>query len=107
MAATSWNLCMTKQQSIVLIKLGGSLITNKSKPFTLHKEMLVNVVGQIKQAVDEGKKVVVGHGQGSFAHVPAEKYKTIEGRINDESVYGAAVVEDVACQMNRVVVSEW
>lgn len=91
---------------VVLIKLGGSLITNKSKPFTLQREALVNVVAQIKRAHDEGLKIIIGHGQGSFAHVPAEKYKTIQGRINDESVYGAAVVEDVACQMNRVVVAE-
>ena len=89
-----------------LIKLGGSLITNKSKPFTLHRKMLENVVAQIKQAHDEGARLIVGHGQGSFAHVPAEKYRTMEGNINEESIYGAAVVEDVACQMNRIVVGE-
>jgi isopentenyl phosphate kinase len=98
---------MTSEKRVVLIKLGGSLITNKSKPFTLHREALTNVVAQIKQALSKGnKRLIVGHGQGSFAHVPAEKYRTMEGKINDESVYGAAVVEDVACQMNRLVIGE-
>ncbi|OGV97169.1 hypothetical protein A2W24_00485 [Microgenomates group bacterium RBG_16_45_19] len=94
------------KKPLVLVKLGGSLITNKSKPFTLQREALVNVVKQLKQAHNEGLRLVVGHGHGSFAHVPAEKYRTMQGKINDESVYGAAVVEDVACQMNRIVVSE-
>jgi isopentenyl phosphate kinase len=93
-------------KTLTLIKLGGSLITNKSKPFTLQRKMLENVVAQIKQAHDEGARLIVGHGSGSFAHVPAEKYRTIEGNINNESVYGAAVVEDVASQMNRIVVGE-
>lgn len=91
---------------VVLIKLGGSLITNKSKPFTLQREALENVVRQIKQAYTQGKQMVVGHGQGSFAHVPAEKYQTIKGKVNEESVYGAAVVEDAAAQLNRIVIAE-
>lgn len=93
---------------LVLVKLGGSLITNKSKPFSERREVIVQLVEQIKKAWAEKKvKVIVGHGGGSYPHVPAEKYKTIEGKIDHESIYGAAVVEDAAAQLNRIVVGEF
>jgi isopentenyl phosphate kinase len=46
----------------------------------------------------------VGHGAGSFAHVPAKKYQTHKGIINEESYRGIAEVADVAAQLNRIVV---
>lgn len=95
------------KQTLTLVKLGGSLITNKSKPFSLRAEVLSGLVGQIKKAWGEdGMRMILGHGSGSFAHVPAEKYRTIEGRVGNQSVYGAAVVEDAASQLNRIVIGE-
>lgn len=94
------------KKKVVMIKLGGSLITNKSKPYSLREEVLVDVVKQVKRAWGEEYLVILGHGSGSFAHVPAEKYKTIEGKVGDESVYGYAVVEDAASKLNRLVVDE-
>jgi isopentenyl phosphate kinase len=38
----------------------------------------------------------VGHGQGSFAHVPASKYQNYGCFINEESVLGMAIVQDSA-----------
>lgn len=93
---------------VVLVKLGGSLITNKSKPFSERREVIVSLVEQIKKAWEEQEiNIVIGHGGGSYPHVPAEKYRTIEGNIDEESVYGAAVVEDAAAQLNRIVVGEF
>ncbi len=92
----------------ILIKLGGSLITNKSKPFSERREVITNLVEQIKRAWDHGEyQIIVGHGGGSYPHVPAMKYRTMEGVIDHESVYGAAVVEDAAAQLNRIVVAEF
>jgi isopentenyl phosphate kinase len=94
-------------EKIILIKLGGSLITNKSKPLELRAEVLADLVSQVKKAWDETEdSIILAHGSGSFGHVPAEKYKTIDGKIHEQSVYGAAVVEDVASQLNRIVVGE-
>lgn len=94
---------MTK---LTLVKLGGSLITNKSKLFTLREDVLKNAVGQLVKAWNEGERFVLGHGSGSFAHAPAEKYQTIKGRLDKQSPYGAAMVSDAACQLNRLVVAE-
>lgn len=95
---------------VTLIKLGGSVITNKDIPMSLREDVLSRLVEEIAQAwkKTQGKQLfVVGHGQGSFAHVPAHKYKTMQGFINDESRFGMAVVQDNAAQLNRIVVHEF
>jgi isopentenyl phosphate kinase len=95
-------------KKLILVKLGGSLITNKSKPFSHRPEVISNLVSQIKKAWEEdGYQIIVGHGGGSYPHVPALKYRTMEGMIDSESLYGATVVEDAAAQLNRLVVSEF
>jgi isopentenyl phosphate kinase len=99
--------------SVLLIKLGGSIITNKDIPMSVREDVLKRLVAEIAQAREELKKqkqtplIVVGHGQGSFGHVPAVKYKTMEGFVNDESPMGMAIVQDVAAQLNRIVVREF
>jgi len=95
-------------RKIILVKLGGSLITNKSKAFSERRDIITDLVGQVKKAREKnGFRIIVGHGGGSYPHVPAEKYKTIEGNINKESIYGAAMVEDAAAQLNRIIVGEF
>lgn len=92
--------------SLSLIKLGGSLITNKSKLFTLREDVLKDIVSQIAKAWFGGELFILGHGSGSFGHAPAEKYQTIRGRVDEQSAYGAAMVADAASQLNRLVITE-
>ncbi|MFH0863764.1 MAG: isopentenyl phosphate kinase [Candidatus Gottesmanbacteria bacterium] len=89
---------------IVLIKIGGSLITDKTKEFCLKKEALDCICQEIKKSLGLGKQLIIGHGAGSFAHCPAQKYQTHKGIINKESYRGIAEVADVAAQLNRIVV---
>ncbi|HAV15537.1 MAG TPA: hypothetical protein DCX25_04365 [Candidatus Pacebacteria bacterium] len=95
-----------KKKNVVLIKLGGSIITNKDIPMSLRQDALDRLVHEIVRARQEQKDTlfVVGHGQGSFAHVPAVKYQTMQGFVNDESPMGMAIVQDSAAQLNRIVV---
>lgn len=96
-------------QRVVLIKLGGSIITNKDIPMSLRHEELTRLVAEIVRAKKEHPDhlFVVGHGSGSFAHVPASKYGTMNGLCNEESVLGMAIVLDSAAQLNRIVVHEF
>lgn len=91
---------------IVFIKIGGSLITDKTKPFSLKEKALTIICQEIKKALSCGKQIILGHGAGSFAHVPATKYQTHTGIINDESYRGIAEVADVAAQLNRIVIKQ-
>ncbi len=92
---------------IVLIKIGGSLITDKNKPFTVREEALDIIANEVKKASQMGKTLIVGHGAGSFAHIPAKKYQTHKGIINNQSYRGIAEVADVAARLNRIVVKKF
>lgn len=99
---------MKTKKPLFFIKLGGSIITHKEIPMAVRQKELTSLVGQIAQAQKALPAVdfIVGHGQGSFAHVPASKYQTMNGFSSEESVLGMAIVQDAAAQLNRKVVYE-
>jgi isopentenyl phosphate kinase len=98
----------TQQPAVTLIKLGGAVITDKSMPNTTRPDVLKRLVSEVKSAwVDMDEYLVVGHGAGSFAHVPAAHYGTIDGFKDEYSRLGMAIVQDSAAQLNRIVVHEF
>ena len=83
------------------------MITDKTKPFTARPKTIKRLCLEFTRAKRKTNKLfILGHGGGSFPHVPATKYKTAEGIINDRSYQGIAVVQDAAAQLNRILVSE-
>jgi len=96
------------KKPLTLIKLGGSIITDKSRPDTLKPEILADLIGQIAAArlKNPTEQFLLAHGQGSFAHFPAHKYETKRGLINDQSLYGMALVLDSVGSLNRLVIHE-
>jgi len=91
---------------IILIKIGGSLITDKTKQNSIKQKALTTICQEIKKASKLGKKLIIGHGAGSFAHFPAQKYQTHKGIISSQSEKGIAIVADVACQLNRIIIRQ-
>ena len=90
--------------NLCLIKLGGSIITNTEKHRSAKKAAIKRMLKEIKEAKEQsGLNVVIGHGQGSFGHPPAQKYKVNEGLINEESRKGAVITLNVAKELNRIV----
>lgn len=95
-------------KKLILIKLGGSLITDKNKPYTANFDVIENLAEEIREILKIGKNdLVIGHGGGSFPHVPAKLYQTQKGFMNDESAYGMALVQDSAAQLNRILVKKF
>lgn len=94
-----------KLQSLVLLKLGGSLITDKSKPRSLRRETLQRLAEEIAGARQQlpSLQLVVGHGAGSFAHVSAKKHGTRRGVHTPEQWLGFAEVWWDASTLNRLV----
>ncbi len=66
---------------LIFLKLGGSLITDKTRPRTLRPDVLADICGQIAaaRARDPNLLLLLGHGSGSFGHVAAQEYKTRDG----------------------------
>ena len=68
-------------KELVFLKLGGSLITDKTQPYTPRLDVMDDISLQIKTALETNPdlRLVVGHGAGSFGHVPASEYHTRDG----------------------------
>lgn len=93
--------------SVTLLKLGGAVITNKEIPESVREDVLARLVTEIARGWKEKKGyLILGNGAGSFAHVPASRYKTMNGFIHEESRIGMAITQDAAARLNRIVVHE-
>jgi len=55
-----------------IIKLGGSVITDKTKENCFKKKIVDNLAKAIKKAKQE---TIIIHGAGSFGHIIADKYR--------------------------------
>ncbi|AFH42446.1 MULTISPECIES: isopentenyl phosphate kinase [Fervidicoccus] len=90
----------------VVIKLGGSLITDKSKPYSFRKEVVIRIAKEIKRAIDEKIDLVVIHGGGSFGHVEAKRAIDIYGRISNETISPIAFsMQELNYMMTSILVS--
>ncbi len=65
------------KRKLTIIKLGGSLLTDKSTPYTANDELITSVVKELKECIDSGliEDLIIVHGVGSFGHVPVFKHK--------------------------------
>jgi len=76
-----------------IVKLGGSVITEKSKSKRLRKDVLNRLCAEIARS---GEKVIVVHGAGSFGHILAKKYDLQNGsdpKRGKEQALGVAQVQ--------------
>lgn len=95
-------------EKLILIKLGGSLITDKNKAAIVREKVIKRLAKEIASARKRLKtKIVLGHGSGSFGHSLASKYGTQKGLTNNKSVKGASAVSDTAIALNRIVVKNF
>jgi isopentenyl phosphate kinase len=95
---------MTKE--IIFLKLGGSLITDKDKPYTPRLDKLTDLAREIKTVLDSTPDLllILGHGSGSFGHTVAKKYGTRDGVKTAEQWQGFAEVRFQAAELNRYVI---
>ncbi len=93
------------QSKPVFLKLGGSLITDKSRPATARPQVLDRLAGEIAaaSALQPGLRLVLGHGSGSFGHVPAKQFGTRQGVYTAEGWSGFSEVWRQAAALNRIV----
>ncbi len=97
-----------KNSQLVFIKLGGSMITDKSQPLTPHHEVIQRCAAEIAQVTQENPdlKLLIGHGSGSFGHSVADQYQTQAGVNGETSWKGFAKVWAAARELNQIVVNE-
>ncbi|MCE4624504.1 MAG: hypothetical protein F7C35_01385 [Desulfurococcales archaeon] len=63
----------------LVVKIGGSAITDKTKSYTIKHDVLVRVAEAIARAYADNKKVIVVHGGGSFGHYEVDVIRRQKG----------------------------
>jgi isopentenyl phosphate kinase len=88
---------------MILIKLGGSIITNKQKPLTANVYSIKRIASHLRKIKEP---FVVVHGGGSYGHYWSVKYDmhTKPDRYNTS---GIAVVKNSMVQLNRLVLDSF
>ncbi len=89
---------------LVFLKLGGSLITEKSRARTPRPDVIRRLALEIASARQTASpRIVLGHGSGSFGHIEAKKYGTAGGVKTAEDWVGFAAVWSAADALNRLM----
>jgi len=93
-------------EELIFVKLGGSAITDKNKPFTANEKAIERLGREILSAQKKYRgKIIIVHGSGSFGHIYASKYATHKGLINRNSLLGLVKTANAAVQINRITTS--
>lgn len=93
---------------ITLVKLGGSLITDKKIRVSFRQAEMTRIAHEIADALQTKPELslIVGHGSGSFGHFEAKQYGTMQGAVTSEQWRGFASVATVAAELNYLVAKE-
>ncbi|RLF24070.1 MAG: hypothetical protein DRN15_04020 [Thermoprotei archaeon] len=88
----SRNLKSSRERPLVVLKLGGSLITDKSKPMVMRRDVVRRLCKEISRAINEVRLILV-HGAGSFGHPQAKMYRLDEGFKEPHQLEGVTVTK--------------
>jgi isopentenyl-diphosphate delta-isomerase len=93
------------KKEIILLKLGGSLLTDKNKPFSLREDVLESCLSQI---IESQKSIILIHGGGSFGHPIAKKYQISQG-LNDSiknQIIGLSKTHEAMNKFNSIIINK-
>lgn len=92
---------------LVFLKLGGSLITDKTRPYTPRRDKISQLAKEIESALSRTSdlRLVLGHGSGSFGHYAVKEHLPSSTTLSNGQEYwrGFAEVWYRASQLNRHV----
>lgn len=96
------------KKDLVIIKLGGSVITDKSKARGGFRKSVIRRLA--KEILDAKKKkdfdLILVHGAGAYAHYLTKKYRIAEGYLGGQSAVGYAHIKNELFRLNNLVWSE-
>ena len=84
---------------MLLIKLGGSIITNKERPLSARRKAIESILKQIKK-INEPKIIV--HGGGSYGHYWSVKYD-MHTKPAKYDARGVAIVKNSMIELNKII----
>lgn len=95
-------------KSLIFVKLGGSLITDKHTPYTPKLPTIKNLVGQIKEVerTHPDLQIILGNGAGSFGHYAATELHVAKGLTDESQKFGFAFVQAKVKELNSILVED-
>lgn len=93
------------KRQLVLIKLGGSLITDKTKPFTALTDTIQFVAAEVAKVYKSrpNTDLLIGTGAGSYGHFTAHEYNLREGAHTAEQFKGMCSTHSGVRTLNAMV----
>lgn len=88
---------------MILIKLGGSIITNKQKPLSPNLKAINNIASKLRKL---NEPIIVVHGGGSFGHYWSVKYD-IHTKPAKYSKKGVSVVKNSMIELNKIILDSF
>ena len=99
---TETKLKSKAEGKLVVLKLGGSVITEKEKPMTPNQNALQRLAKEIADANVE--RLIIVHGGGSFGHPLAKQYRIKEGYEEPSQIEGFSKTHQAMLELNKLVV---
>jgi len=87
---------------MIIIKLGGSVITDKKRENRARKKVIDRLVQEIKRSK---KKIILVHGAGSFGHIHAKEYKLDRGFKSSDQLKGFHITHSSVRILNQIVMN--
>ena len=84
---------------MILIKLGGSIITNKEKPLSARRKTIDNILNQIKRIREP---MILVHGGGSYGHYWSVKYD-MHTKPAKYDMRGVSIVKNSMIDLNKII----
>jgi isopentenyl phosphate kinase len=90
------------KSELVILKLGGSVITNKSKISTPNLHAMKRLAGEVARA--KVSPLILVHGGGSYGHPKAKAYRISDGLKDEAQLIGLSRTHEAMISLNKLMV---
>ncbi len=89
----------------IFLKLGGSLLTDKTQSEAVRIDVVNRMAAEIADALEKKPqmRLILGHGSGSYGHVAAARHGTRLGVKSREQWISFAEVSSAASRLNAII----
>ncbi|TLX83498.1 MAG: isopentenyl phosphate kinase family protein [Thaumarchaeota archaeon] len=88
---------------MILVKLGGSIITNKEKPLTANRSLIRRITSHLRKVEEP---LIVVHGGGSYGHYWSVKYD-MHTKPSRYSIKGISLVKNSMVELNQIILESF
>ncbi len=94
---------------LVVLKLGGALLTDKQRPYTLRPSILRQAAAELRACLDAGliEQLLLVHGVGSFGHPPVVTYRLHKGLQSPDQLIHLTETQNTVMRLRQAIAEEF